>query len=1052
MPGDPWANFADAPGDAGAPPLMVGLKAPGNIDLHSRPVVKNTDGTISTVRSISIGTDQGEVLIPAVSNDGRVLTDADAIALYRRTGKHLGVFDTADHATAYARSLHNEQAKEYGGGQPAQQDPFAHFQDAPASIPEVHSDTEAYTSDQAPEQAISRMADADESGFYDLLKQGGTAAQLREYAAAHGFSLVNAEEIAQARDAGHGVNVDAQYNLPKFEMLNAGGAGNAFGRGLADIPFAGTLDETGGILDTIAPGQGRENVWNSDKSFGDLLGRNIDTNRGILQGDEADHPVARIAGQLIGGLVIPSGMEGMAYKAGREALRAGMSMREARAIAAAAARNRIMLEGGTVGTAHGFGATDGDLGDRVLGGLTEGAIGATGAGALGATGEILAPRFAARAAAARSAVPSDAAEIAAAAERQGVDILPQDVAGPGIGRATQGAAQSTFGTSVVGRAANKLYDSFRNRVGSLAGDQQNVADVGRSIQANAEQAASRSATAAENLSGSVQNALGQRLDYTGAGQLVQRGISRWMDDTAEKASQLYDAVPIAPEAGASVTNTRAALSDLTTTMESNPELGKLFGSSRLSGYLKALTPKTVKEPAADPSLYSGRGPTRDVQQGGNLSWSDLSDFRTRVGDMLSDPRLVDKIAPRQLRALYGALSRDMEATAKAQGPEAFAKWKRANNYYDGRMKRVNDTLSMVVGERKDMTPNEAMAVLDNMLHQGASGNDAAFSRVMRTLPKEDAGIVRASIVSRVRGGPEFDPKKLSKNWGNISDRGRSILLPQPGLRGIMDDAADRAAMADKNPFAGMSGEQVFHAVERMGESKGDSARFQATLMRQSPEEANAVRSAIIHRMGLANAGAQNADGDAFSISQFLTRWNRLTDEGRTVLFGNADMRSNMNDLARIAERVKASEKLAGHSNSGAIISFDRTTGSLGMAAASLLMGHPFVAAGLAIPAARAGTQRISAEILTSKRLLNWIAKAPKKANPQASAAYLKHLTSIARAEPAIANDVLQLQQRLGSFFGGAGPAKIAAQEGGDTPLDVEPPQSEPDRQQEYAAP
>ena len=37
-----------------------------------------------------------------------------AIAEYRRTGKHLGIFGTHQEATAYAESLHNAQAREYG--------------------------------------------------------------------------------------------------------------------------------------------------------------------------------------------------------------------------------------------------------------------------------------------------------------------------------------------------------------------------------------------------------------------------------------------------------------------------------------------------------------------------------------------------------------------------------------------------------------------------------------------------------------------------------------------------------------------------------------------------------------------------------------------------------------------------------------------------------------------------------------------------------------------------------------------------------------------------
>lgn len=86
-------------------------RKPGNIDLNAREKIP-VDGGYATVRSMSFGNDDGEVLVPTAA-DGRILSDEEAIARYDRTGEHLGKFATPHQATRYADRLHQQQAQQY---------------------------------------------------------------------------------------------------------------------------------------------------------------------------------------------------------------------------------------------------------------------------------------------------------------------------------------------------------------------------------------------------------------------------------------------------------------------------------------------------------------------------------------------------------------------------------------------------------------------------------------------------------------------------------------------------------------------------------------------------------------------------------------------------------------------------------------------------------------------------------------------------------------------------------------------------------------------------
>lgn len=106
-----------------APGPAQGLATPGNINLKQLPVIKNPDGSYSTVNSQSFYDDKvgsptygKEVLVRGIMNGKRVEDQfkddkAGTAALkqqYYRDGLHLGAFSDGDAADAYATRLHED--------------------------------------------------------------------------------------------------------------------------------------------------------------------------------------------------------------------------------------------------------------------------------------------------------------------------------------------------------------------------------------------------------------------------------------------------------------------------------------------------------------------------------------------------------------------------------------------------------------------------------------------------------------------------------------------------------------------------------------------------------------------------------------------------------------------------------------------------------------------------------------------------------------------------------------------------------------------------------
>lgn len=215
-------------------------------------------------------------------------------------------------------------------------------------------------------------------GYLDLAKDFSTTPeQLLGYAKANGFQLDDEQvrKFVANRNRDQKVNAsEVTYQvLPRVLTDLGDGKLGAGLRGVAD-PF-NVLDEAGALVDTVGGTNGRENLFSSDRRFGDIYANNLDQNRSILANDDAAHPYVRFAGQMAGGLVAPgASIEGLGFQAARDVLTAGGTRMAAEQAARSAVVRRLGTVGAVEGSIAGAGAGE-DMRSRAQGALIGGPVG-----------------------------------------------------------------------------------------------------------------------------------------------------------------------------------------------------------------------------------------------------------------------------------------------------------------------------------------------------------------------------------------------------------------------------------------------------------------------------------------------------------------------------------------------------------------------------------------------------------------------------------------------------------------------------------------------------
>jgi hypothetical protein len=179
--------------------------------------------------------------------------------------------------------------------------------------------------------------------------------------------------------------------------------------------------------------------------------------------------------------------------------------------------------------------------------------------------------------------------------------------------------------------------------------------------------------------------------------------------------------------------------------------------------------------------------------GGRVTYEALKRIRSSIGEAITDYSLSPDTPTREYKALYAALSRDMEEAAKARGPAAVEAAKRANGYTRAaanRLELVDRAVQKAGGPEK--------VYLATM--SGTKDGATTLRAVMQSLPQDGQKAVTAAVIRRMglampgsqdAAGEVFSASTFLRRWNDISPEAKRALFDRygPGFSANMDKIA-----------------------------------------------------------------------------------------------------------------------------------------------------------------------------------------------------------------------------------------------------------------------
>jgi hypothetical protein len=358
----------------------------------------------------------------------------------------------------------------------------------------------------------------------------------------------------------------------------------------------------------------------------------------------------------------------------------------------------------------------------------------------------------------------------------------------------------------------------------------------------------------------------------------------------------------------------------------------------------------------------------------------------------------------------------------------------------------------------NVTPAQTMSTLDGLLaDEGSKIGGSKIAPVLQsfrddlanagTITVQQARDLRTNLREMLTNEAGSTPNNADRITNHVMDAVNADMqsaLPADAFatykqadaawaqqRGLEDDVL--------KPFLGKNfdnwGDDVAKKIN--ADASGNGTRLARFLSALPDDQANNVRASLIDRLGNAKNGAQNAEGDAFSLDTFLTNWNQL--KGSRNLIFSKDTVQSLDKLAKIAEVAKGYGRNRNFSNTGNVVSslLHGVPTTLGVMGSAFTHDPKEVVMGLLASGFTALRQRGAAKLLASPDFAKKLASTPM--NEKAAQSYWSRpwVRAMAVKNPAIAAELQAFQYRV---LNGAGDRVV-------TPAAASPDANSEDQQQ-----